>query len=194
MNIFEQFANQNEEKNKVEVAATNNNVAVEDEYEDEGIVDERLQEEEELDDEIDESFNLVDDGKGNLMMHIPEDPKTLAENNKKNENKNSKKDNKKKKIEVKPVVPQEPKKTAEELIEEKFKDYTKLIVKVFGRVELQYDDPTEVKLLKIEDVKNILIADKGYDEFANGIVWSLTPGTEPTIGYLIPTYKFHPKG
>lgn len=182
MNIFEQFANM-----KSEEAATANDVVVNEEIE------------EEFEEEVeDESIDLVDDGQGNLMMHIPGDPAEIIEQNKAKAEKakeDNKKDKKKKKpsVEVKPVN-KEPVKTANELIEEKLKEYPKIIVKVFGEKLYDFDNPDEIKMLKIEDITNRLIIEHDYEEFANGVVWTLTSNADKSIGYLIPTYKFQSKG
>ena len=184
MNIFEKFANEVDEELET---------AFEDEMEEETTEEEEVKEEKVV---TEEAATISEDGNGNFVMNIPEDPKKVLEDNKKKEA--QKKDNKSKAkskskgIEVK--APVEKKKTKEEEIEEKFKDYTKLIVKVFGTVEFEYDNPDEIKLLTLEEVTNRLIIERDYEEFTNGIVWSLVPGKDKTTGYLIPTYKFHPKG
>lgn len=191
MNIFEQFAMGNEEtNNKVEVAAV------------EEVVEETVEEEDvedTIDDEIDESINLVDDGKGNFMMDIPRDPEVIAEENKAKEvakeNEKKKTDKKKKdKLEVKSLNKDNSKKNANELIEKKFTEYSKIIVKVFSEKLYEYDNADEIKMLKLEDITNNLVTEHDYEEFVNGVNWNLTPSADKTIGYLIPTYKFQPKG
>lgn len=173
MNIFEKFANE---------------------------IDEELENafEEEMKEETvkEEAATISEDGNGNFVMNIPEDPKEVLEKNKKKDaqKKDNKNKAKSKSIEVKAPAEKKKTKTKEEEIEEKFKDFTKIIVKVFGTVEFEYDNPDEIKLLTLEEVTNRLIIEKDYEEFANGIVWSLIPGKDKSTGYLIPTYKFHPKG
>ena len=129
-------------------------------------------------------------------MNIPQDPKEVLEKNKakaeKEENKKSKSKDKDTKVKVNPV--KEKRKTKEEEIEEQFKDYQKIIVKVFGNKEYVFTNPDEIKMLKLDEITNMLIIEKDYEEFTNGVNWTLTPGKDKTTGYLIPTYKFHPKG
>ena len=160
-----------------------------------------------MEDEIEEvaeeeAATIVDDGEGNFKLNIPEDPKVVLEKNKaeaenkaKEEQEKEKKKAKPKakdKIKVNPV--KEKRKTKEEEIEEQFKDYEKIYVKVFGSVEYEYTNPEEIKMLKLDEITNSLIIEKDYEEFSNGVNWSLVKGKEETTGYLIPTYKFHPKG
>ena len=182
MNIFEQFANKsNENATSDEVASDKNTVT---------------ETTKKVDDDIDTSIDLVDDGQGNLMMHIPGEPAEIVEQNKakaKVKEDNDKK-KKKEKIEVKPLKEKEPTKTAYELIEEKLVKYPKIVVKVFGEKLYEYDNPDEIKMLKIEDITNNLIVEHDYEEFSNGVNWNISPNADKTIGYLIPTYKFQPKG
>lgn len=176
MNIFEQFANKSNE-----VAATNSMPIT--------------------NKEEDESIDLIDDGEGNLMMHIPQDPakiveenKAKAEESKKKEEEKDKKKGKKDKLDVKSLKEKEPTKTKNELIEESLSQYPKIIVKVFGEKLYEYDNPDEIKMLKIDDITNLLVVEHDYEEFANGVVWNVSSNADKTIGYLIPTYKFQSKG
>lgn len=177
MNIFEQFANMKSD-DSVAVTKTTDEVK-------------------------DDTIDLVDDGEGNLMMHIPGDPTEIVEKNKakeelekqKEEVKEKKKSKKKSGgIEVKSLKEEVPVKTANELVEEKLVEYPKIIVKVFGEKLYEFDNADEIKMLKVEDITNRLIVEHDYEEFANGVNWTVAPNADKTVGYLIPTYKFHPKG
>lgn len=149
-----------------------------------------------------EAATIVDDGEGNFKLNIPEDPKAVLEKNKAEAEKKAKEEQEKEKKKAKPkakdklkVNPVKEKiKSKDEQIEEQFKDYEKIYVKVFGSVEYEYTNPEEIKMLKLDEITNSLIIEKDYEEFSNGVNWSLVKGKEETTGYLIPTYKFHPKG
>lgn len=198
MNIFEQFANKaKENNNNKEVPSADINEPV---FDEEGqtriaiAISDSYQEEE---NQIDNSIDLVDDGKGNLMMHIPGEPAEIVKQNEakdKAKEDNDKKKKKKDKVEVKSLKEKGATKTAYELIEEKLVKYPKIIVKVFSEKLYEYDNPDEIKMLKIEDITNNLIVEHDYEEFSNGVNWNLSPNADKTIGYLIPTYKFQPKG
>ena len=157
-----------------------------------------------MEDETEEAATIVDDGEGNFKLNIPEDPKVVLERNKAEAEKKAKEEEEKKKannknkskkdeeVKVKPVKAKS--KTKDEQMEESFSKYKKLIVKVFGTKEYEFTDPDEIKMLKLNDILSMLIIEKDYEEFSNGVTWSLTPGKDKSVGYLVPTYKFHPKG
>lgn len=196
MSFFEQYANEFEDEEEEEET-----------FEEEESFEEEDEEEIEEELETEETTN-VDGGQTSFMMNIPEDPNAVLERNRNNAKENKTKDTKKEdktknkkndkkgkdkdsKVASKPFV--KPKSKEEEM-EESLSKFDKVIVKVFGRKEYEFTDKDEIKLLKLEELKDRLIVEKDYEEFSNGISWGMASTDNDKTAILVPTYKFHAKG
>lgn len=107
------------------------------------------------------------------------------------ENKDGNKTENKKSKPTKKIVT----KSQEEQIEEDLKNNppAKLILKVFGD-NIKVFEGEEIKSIKLNDILKSLIEEFNYGEFIEGCNWHLTKGKDNLESYLIPMYKFQPKG
>ena len=94
-----------------------------------------------------------------------------------------------KKISPSPVV---EKKDPNKEIEEKFKDYEKIIVKVFSNEVFSFEG-ADKENLKLEELTTKLI-EGDYPELAEGIKWHLSSSLDKKTGILFAVGNFYVKG
>ncbi|MDN9956239.1 hypothetical protein KLM53_17270 [Clostridioides difficile] len=80
-------------------------------------------------------------------------------------------------------------------LESECKEYTKIIVKVFGKVIKEIDNEEDIENIKIKDLTEEVLYTFGYEELGKSPDWRLEPSHDKVVAYLSATYSnFKNKG
>ncbi|HBF4772705.1 Uncharacterised protein [Clostridioides difficile] len=80
-------------------------------------------------------------------------------------------------------------------LESECKEYTKIIVKVFGKVIKEIDNKEDIQNINIKDLTEEVLYTFGYEELGKSPDWRLEPSHDKVVAYLSATYSnFKNKG